>query len=791
MNKTKEIPFIFNSLKLIIVLIIFLCVFNTHARDLKDSLIGKINSSQHDTARCRLMISLGITYESLNQDSSLFWFYKAKEICESQAALSNVLKYYQAQILQHIAWIKSNYFGEFDESEKLSLNAISLGKGIIKAEAKGSLAVKAKKLLAGCYNNIGIVYNAKGNYKVAIEYYLMSLKIAEELGDKAAIASCYGNIGVIHFYQRSYEKTLECYGKALKIYNETGDKRRVALCYNNSGAVYRNMALDSKDGRLRSEYYLKAVENYSTAERVYYEIGYMKGAAQCWSNIGNIYSDNGSFNTANEYYKKSLKIYRESGDKNGEALTLGDLCYLFIEMADSAGRDLSKRNAILKEAVQYGEASLKIARELKQLYVENSSVSSLVIVYKRLGDYKKAVEYSELFIELQDSLFKQDKTNSIAEAEQKFETEKKQFQIEKLSKEKELQQSELLIQEALNDRKKSIVFVVIAGIVMVFVFAVIIAKRLKLTRKQKSIIEEQKLVVDEKNNRLKLQNEKITKQKAEIINQCEEIAAQRDMVVEQKLVIETQKQEITDSINYASRIQKAILNKADITNIDNSAQRFFKNCFLIFRPKEIVSGDFFWSHRFGSFLFVAVGESKSCGVPGAFLGILATNFLNEIVKKNHICNPSEVARILKSNVANASIEKHDINTSNVFEDQVSFTLCLFNFETHTLEYSGSGMYMKQNGASALMHFKESDETAENKIDFSHGDVFYFLTSGLEKILVGLHQLSYTNYQNVNQLLEALHATNFSVQEEVICNEIDRIMKFTNQAFDITVLAYEM
>jgi tetratricopeptide (TPR) repeat protein len=98
---------------------------------------------------------------------------------------------------------------------------------------------KGKKWVAKAFNTIGIAFNNKGNYPKAIEYYLKTLKLKEEIGDKRGIGACYGNIGIVYKNQSNYPKALEYLLKTLKIMEEIKNKQGEGLCYNNIGIVYK------------------------------------------------------------------------------------------------------------------------------------------------------------------------------------------------------------------------------------------------------------------------------------------------------------------------------------------------------------------------------------------------------------------------------------------------------------------------------------------------------------------------------------------------------------------------
>ena len=257
---------------------------------------------------------------------------------------------------------------------------------------------------------------------------------------------------------------------------------------------------------------------------------------------------------------------------------------------------------------------------------------------------------------------------------------KKQLEIDKLNKDKELQNSELLRQKEKGQKQKMVIWFVFTGLFLVVVFAVLIVQRLRITRRQKQVIEKQKMLVDEKNMMLNQQNEEIRSQRDEIESQRDEITAQRDLVVDQRDHIEEQKQKITDSINYAKRIQQAVLPTGD------SANNILGEHLIFFKPKDIVSGDFYWGTRINEWLIVTVADCTGHGVPGAFMSMLGVSFLNEIVRKKEITRASEVLDHLRESIIGALQQK---GKSGEQKDGMDMVFCALNTQTNLLQFAGS------------------------------------------------------------------------------------------------------
>lgn len=218
------------------------------------------------------------------------------------------------------------------------------------------------------------------------------------------------------------------------------------------------------------------------------------------------------------------------------------------------------------------------------------------------------------------------------------------------------------------------------------------------------------------------------KQKVELINK---------EVIEQKATIEHKNLEMTDSIKYAKNIQEALL--PDITNL----QKDFPESFVLYMPKDIVSGDFYWfANRDGKHLFAAA-DCTGHGVPGAFMSIIGNSLLNEIIGEQHIYQPAEILNHLHVGVKTALNQN-----KGEFErrDGMDIALCSFNKETLLLDYAGANralwIYRKDTTEKAEIikpdkfpigglefDFEEKRKFTNHTVQLQKGDCVYIFSDG--------------------------------------------------------------
>ena len=486
-----------------------------------------------------------------------------------------------------------------------------------------SQKTKNNKLTAKSLRYIGIVHQSQGSYDKAIEYYLKSLKIYEELGDKKGMSKSYNNIGLVHKNQGLYDKAIEYFLESLKINKEMGNKKLVSSNYNNIGVVHDYQGS-----------YDKAIEYYLKSLKINEELGDKKGMSNSYGNIGNVHKKQGLYDKAIEYYLKSLKIYEETGDKYGIALVYGNIASLHITLADSTALSERQRNNYMNKAVEYGNKAYNLALEIDAVPMQNDVAVILQKAYTKLGRYKEAIKYAEIFIATQDSMFSEEKTKALAEMGAKYETEKKQLQIEKMENQKELDNKTIEVQKAENRKQLIIIISAIAGFLIVLIFSIILLRMFSQKRKANILLAEQKAEIEEKNR------------------------------------------DIMDSITYAKRIQSAILPPQKLV------KEYLKESFILYKPKDIVAGDFYWiEHKDGKVLFAAA-DCTGHGVPGAMVSVVCNNGLNRSVRENGLTEPGKILDKTREIV----IQEFEKSEEEV-KDGMDIAIC--SLEGNRLQYAGA------------------------------------------------------------------------------------------------------
>jgi serine phosphatase RsbU (regulator of sigma subunit)/uncharacterized protein HemY len=611
-----------------------------------DSLQKLILLDKPDTNKLNHLNDLALEYSFINIDSAINIGNKAIKLASKILKETTDIKIKSAAqlILGKSCYQIASFY---DDNDNYNLSILFNNKALLIFDNLISFSDQ-KKIILGrkskTLSNLGNIYNKQGDYPKAIDYYLKSLKIAEEIENKRFISTNLGNIGIIYKYQGNYSKALDYYLKALKIAEEINNKIKISSILGNIGIIYDIQ----KDYKKALEYYLKAL-------KIAEEIDDKSCIETNYINIGELYKVQKDFPKALEYYLKALKIAEEINDKSNFSVLEGNIGSLY-----TLTKNYSDAEIYLKKAL-VGADSINYLLAIKEFNIELSDL------YYKSGKPELALQYYKKAMVAKDSLFNTDKNQEITRKEMNFDFDKKQSAL------KAEQDKKDAVANAYKSRQQLILILVSCVLLLVILFAFYIFISLKITRKQKAIIEKQKFIVDEKNCELNSQNEEISAQR-------DEIETQRDRLSEQNELLSEQKQEITDSITYAKRIQNALLPTGKYAN-DILGEHF-----IFFKPKDIVSGDFYWATRIDEWLIVTVADCTGHGVPGAFMSMLGISFLNEIVRKKEIRQASHVLDQLRFSIIDALKQK---GVSGEQKDGMDMCLCAINTETYEMQFAGA------------------------------------------------------------------------------------------------------
>jgi serine phosphatase RsbU (regulator of sigma subunit) len=291
------------------------------------------------------------------------------------------------------------------------------------------------------------------------------------------------------------------------------------------------------------------------------------------------------------------------------------------------------------------------------------------------------------------------------------------------------------------------------------------------------------------------QKEEIETQRDEIEAQRDEIEAQRDMVVNQKEHIEGIHKEVTDSINYAKRIQTAALPDEKLIRENIS------DLFILFKPKDIVSGDFYWFAKVENQIVVTVADCTGHGVPGAFMSMLGMSLIKEIVLKEYITQPDVILNRLRKEIIKALGQKGE---SGEQKDGMDISLCSINTETLELQWSGAnnscmiiqdGKFIEIKGDKMPIAIHEKMEKfVLHEMQLRKNDIIYLHSDGYHDQFGGPNNKKFMSLQ-FKELLSTISSKPMAEQREILDKTIeDWINGFETkygQTDDITVMGIKV
>ena len=502
----------------------------------------------------------------------------------------------------------------------------------------------------------GYLHNQLGDPKTALDCFFYVLKIGEDNSDSTLISQVYNDIAMVYMELREYEKALYYNENSLEISRSQNDLKTISLTLNNYGLVFLYLEDYEKANDVFNEALVlkeKFLEEETDPDEKYYlEID----IAMLESNLGLVYQNRKQFQKAIDITNKAVFIY----DKLSldfyliqSYTTLAELYLLIGEVS------LAKK---------YADLSLELLGDEQFIELKANSFGVLSMVYEELNKNEIALTYKESEQVLNDSLYSLVNKEALAEAEIKYEYDKKAFSDSLVNIQKqrvfdaslEVKNAELKSQNRITN---GIIFILF----LIVVFSIILWLRFQKNQQEKELIKEQKNVMDDAYTELE----------------------------ENKIEIEKKNKEIIDSIYYARYIQRALYPDED------HMKAFFEDYVVFNLPKDIVGGDFHWFKSFGDKAIVIAADCTGHGVPGGFITVLGNLFI-ESSAGDHPKSPDEILSDINNELVTV-LKQHE---KDAIQDGMDLGICLIDKKSKKITFSGSrnGVYVV-NKKGDLMEIK--------------------------------------------------------------------------------------
>lgn len=606
---------------------ICLCVIGfSQSPEYVDSLQQALKNATEDTTKVDLRYKIGSASRTFRTS---FW--------DSIVADAHNLKMYhvEAECLNNIGFIY-NMQGFPDSSLVYFHKSLGVSEGFGDKEA-----------MANSLNSIGYIYRAQGNISEALNYYHRSLKILEEMDLKQGMGVTLNNIGVIHDNQQDSYTAIEFYEKSLAIRKEVDDKSGVATCLNNIGNAYGDIAvrLEAKKVQNKDSLYRLSLEYHKRSLKIREEIEDDNMIPNSLNNIAGTFKYLARL-PGNEVIKDSLELLSFQFFQRGLEMSTAsnNMNWQTYSLNGMAQFNISNKN--YKEAKAYALKSFNISNDLGYPDRIKEAASILSEIYMHERNFEKALEMYALEIDMRDSILNLETERSTIQQQTKFEYDK-QFVTDSIANEgeKKILVAQVAAEELKTAKEKQAKYYLYGGLGFLALFGLFIFNRFKVSQKQNKLIHKQK-----------------------------------DEIHEQKDLIEERNKEVMDSIVYAQRLQQAILPSKE------EMHQELKNGFVLFQPKDVVSGDFYWmalSETKGKIYFAAA-DCTGHGVPGAMVSVVCSNALDRAVNEFNLKDTGEIL----DKVTDLVISRFEKSGEEV-KDGMDIALCSIDFTTNKLQYSGA------------------------------------------------------------------------------------------------------
>jgi serine phosphatase RsbU (regulator of sigma subunit)/tetratricopeptide (TPR) repeat protein len=646
-----------------------------------------------------------------------------------------------------------------------------------------ALAEKAKDLKREmvALRFMGRTYKVKGEYKLSDACYGKALNLCNRLiaasKDKADLKKFkYEKAMISNLVTRNlmeqgfYYEAIDRYFSNIKRLEEINDTTMMASTYNSIAYAYYTI-----------REFEKSIVYYQRSCDFYASVNDRTGVAEGLVGMGIVYSDIPDYHKSLDMYLKAEKIYIEAGDINTNKIVLGNKAWVYGKLGDfkkAIPMSLEALDYLMAHADRGDEAQARI--NLGELYIQSGNYSqaekhlkiSMAIakeenarevlkdahrflseLYDKTNKTELAYSHFKTYIAYRDSLVNEERSKQTLQKELKWNYEKKII-ADSLKAAAERRTSSLKLESsyALLKQEKTQRYALYGGIALVLIFAGVMFNRFRVTQQQKQIITHQKLLVDEKHK------------------------------------------EITDSIHYAERIQRSFLASRELLN------ETFRDYFILFKPKDVVSGDFYWAASVKTpsatgqsekFFFVTA-DSTGHGVPGAIMSILNITSLEEAIKSGAY-EPAEILNYSRKTIIERL--KKD-GSAEGGKDGMDCSLIAFDFKNNTLTYSAANNVLWIIRGNELLEFapdkmpvgkhdKDFVPFTQHTVALQKDDMVYTMTDGLPDQFGGEKGKKFM-YKPLKKLLLSINHLPPAKQQLKISEALVKWQGNLEQVDDITV-----
>jgi serine phosphatase RsbU (regulator of sigma subunit) len=717
----------------------------------KDSIFKKIITEKNDTLLADLYFELNELTEK--EEEGIFYANKIIALMDAQLKKNNKdIKIRNSYLNRKALALRTLYFIKVKKKDITATENLSELINLFKATQNYQEVIQG-------YIYLSQFYMEEGNLLKQFEILNEANQFAQEKNFLRGISRCYVQYQLFYTGIGDTTNAIEYIEKAIALEKKIADPTREARGYYLAGLTYSRMGKSEKaieyfklsvksfkkenmqqKDRIWQTYVslgeeLAKVKKYDEAEDLFNEIIKISSSSNEIVGVFRGLLSKGSLMALKKNYPAALNIHNnlltEAKKANAEKQVLSLINYKLAEDYFLSGDYPSARENITNSLELMDDGPIEQLTESEELAYKIDSASK---------NYEGALKHFYKLTELKSKMNKAAVAKSTMGL--KFKSDLNQLKAEK-EKQKEAAEKESKIQ-------KIMFWSVISIAVLLSVVMIMIYKSLTNSRKSNIIITQQK-------------------QEAE----------------EQKILIEEKQKEIKDSITYALRLQQAILPPVELINSN------FKDNFILYLPKDIVAGDFYWAEQIDGLFFIAAADSTGHGVPGALVSVVCSNALNRSVNEFKLTMPGEILDKTRELV----IDTLSRSNTNVKDGMDASLLCIDRINKK-IYWSGANnplWYMSENSIKEIKPDKQPIGKSETQKPFTthalnlkEGDCFYLFTDGYADQFGGPKGKKF-KYKQLEEILVSVESLAMQEQAKILKDKFETWKGELEQVDDVCVI----
>lgn len=605
----------------------------------------------------------------------------------------------------------------------------------------------------------GIALMYQGYNSDALREYAASYEYYSEIGLKKGMANCMNNNALIYSATSQYDLAMQNQVEAMKLYRETGNWQMEANSLNNIGLIYVN--------QMRYE---EAFPYLQQSVKLMQDSGEIPALRNPYNNLALVYKSRGNLDSATWYFEKAIGLYVQANDDYNLAGCYNNLALVYDLKQDSLNALRYNRKALdIRQAigdvpgsaislvnigsvygkhhrpdlaVRYVDQAIHLSDSLRMFSVLFQGYLERALIDSANNKMDSAFYHLKIAMDFRDSMVREEIDQRLADMQVKYDTD------------------EIKKQSALKDEQlqteRTIRWLIIGISAIVLLGLIVLAFTLRAVRRKNNLLASQRLEILQKNSELN----------------------------EQNMIISEQKKEITDSISYAYNIQQSLLPTA------SQLHEALPDSFVIFRPRDIISGDFYFITCVNDAVIFAVADCTGHGVPGAMMSMLG---VEELQKATQLTGDpgiiiSEVNRSIRS-----TLKQTDADGS--LRDGMDIAVCVLRGKQ--LQYAGAqrplwvcrhGELLEYTATKVSVGGRTPDEQkfATSEIQLEPGDMIYLSSDGYADQFGGATGKKFMT-KNLKALLKRVAGNDIPLQQSLLIKEFENWKGGADQVDDICVM----